>query len=324
MRCSCSLLLSRRSAAQAHPAGDPEGFAGDVRRLRRGEEGDRRGDLVGLAEAAQQGAGGHHLDGPGIHAAQQRRLDRAGGDGVHGDAVAGVLPGQCLGEGDDGALGGGIDGVGLAADPPRLRRQVDDPPVPRPLHGRQRRLGTGEDALEVHGQQSAPLVGGDVAEEHAGLINAGVDQPGVFFGDVTPDQWRRLLAVNLEGVFACTQAALPAMQRAGYGRIVNLSSEAGRIGGKANAVYSAAKGAVIAFTKALARENARYGITVNAVAPGPIETPLLRRMDPRAIEMVTASTLLRRLGEPDEVASAEASYVTGETLGVSGGMGLGG
>ncbi|HYT38101.1 MAG TPA: SDR family NAD(P)-dependent oxidoreductase [Acidimicrobiia bacterium] len=173
--------------------------------------------------------------------------------------------------------------------------------------------------------------GGDDGPFDVLVNNAGVDQPGVFFGDVTPDQWRRLLAVNLEGVFACTQAALPAMQRAGYGRIVNLSSEAGRIGGKANAVYSAAKGAVIAFTKALARENARYGITVNAVAPGPIETPLLRRMDPRAIEMVTASTLLRRLGEPDEVAaavaflaSAEASYVTGETLGVSGGMGLGG
>jgi NAD(P)-dependent dehydrogenase (short-subunit alcohol dehydrogenase family) len=160
--------------------------------------------------------------------------------------------------------------------------------------------------------------------------NAGVDQPGVFFSDVTPEQWRRLLAVNLEGVFACTQAVLPAMQAAGYGRIVNMSSEAGRMGAKANAVYAAAKGAIIAFSKSIAQENARYGITVNAVAPGPIETPLLRRMDPRAIETVTASTLVRRLGQPEEVAaavaflaSAEASYITGETLAVSGGMFLG-
>jgi NAD(P)-dependent dehydrogenase (short-subunit alcohol dehydrogenase family) len=161
--------------------------------------------------------------------------------------------------------------------------------------------------------------------------NAGIDMAGVFFGDVTPTQWRRLLAVNLEGVFACTQAALPAMQQAGWGRIVNMASEAGRMGAKGDAVYAASKGAVIAFTKSIARENARYGITVNAVAPGPIDTPLLRRMPPKAVEVVTASTLLRRLGQPDEVAAAvaflaapEASYITGEVLGVSGGMFLGG
>ena len=161
--------------------------------------------------------------------------------------------------------------------------------------------------------------------------NAGIDMAGVFFGDVTPTQWRRLLAVNLEGVFACTQAALPAMQQAGWGRIVNMASEAGRMGAKGDAVYAASKGAVIAFTKSIARENARYGITVNAVAPGPIDTPLLRRMPPKAVEVVTSSTLLRRLGQPDEVAAAvaflaapEASYLTGEVLGVSGGMFLGG
>jgi 2-hydroxycyclohexanecarboxyl-CoA dehydrogenase len=157
--------------------------------------------------------------------------------------------------------------------------------------------------------------------------NAGIDHPGVFFTDVTPEQWRRLLAVNLEGVFACTQAVLPAMQQAGWGRIVNMSSEAGRVGGKADAVYSATKGAIIAFTRSIAMENARYGITVNAVAPGPIETPLFRRLPPKAVDMVTASTLLRRLGQPEEVAAAvaflaspEASYITAEILGVSGGM----
>jgi 2-hydroxycyclohexanecarboxyl-CoA dehydrogenase len=160
--------------------------------------------------------------------------------------------------------------------------------------------------------------------------NAGIDHAGHFLGDVSPDQWRRILAVNLEGVFACTQAALPAMQQAGWGRIVNLSSEAGRMGAKADAVYAATKAGVIAFTKSIAMENARYGITVNAVAPGPIETPLLRRMPAKAVDIVTAGTLLRRLGQPDEVAAAvaflaseEASYITGETLAVSGGMYLG-
>jgi 2-hydroxycyclohexanecarboxyl-CoA dehydrogenase len=164
--------------------------------------------------------------------------------------------------------------------------------------------------------------------------NAGTDD-FAFFTDMSPERWRRLLAINLEGVFACTHAVLPGMQEAGYGRIVNIASEAGRVGSKGSAVYSAAKGGVIAFTKAIARENARYAITSNAIAPGPIDTPLLRaakqlgEIGERIIETMKGGTQMRRLGQPDEVAAAvaflaseESSYVTGETLGVSGGMGM--
>jgi 2-hydroxycyclohexanecarboxyl-CoA dehydrogenase len=164
--------------------------------------------------------------------------------------------------------------------------------------------------------------------------NAGMDEFG-FFTDTDPQMWERVLAVNLKGVFACTGAVLPGMQQAGYGRIVNIASEAGRVGSKGSAVYSAAKGGVIAFTKTIARENARFGITVNAVAPGPIDTPLLRRaaelgqVGERIIETMKGATQLRRLGQPEEVAAAvaflaseEAAYVTGETLGVSGGLGM--
>src|SRR5919106_1542482 len=138
--------------------------------------------------------------------------------------------------------------------------------------------------------------------------NAGTDQFG-FFTDTDPDVWERLLAVNLVGVFACTHAVLPGMQQAGYGRIVNIASEAGRVGSKGSAVYSAAKGGVIAFTKTIARENARYGVTANSIAPGPIETPLLMQalelgeLGNKIVETMKAGTQMRRLGEPDEVAA---------------------
>jgi 2-hydroxycyclohexanecarboxyl-CoA dehydrogenase len=164
--------------------------------------------------------------------------------------------------------------------------------------------------------------------------NAGTDEFG-FFNQTTPEMWERVLAVNLNGVLNCTHAALPAMQEAGYGRIVSISSEAGRVGSKGSAVYSAAKGGVIAFMKVIARENARFGITANSIAPGPIETPLLMgakqfgELGEKLIETMKGATQMRRLGQPDEVAAAvaflaaeEASYVTGETLGVSGGLGM--
>jgi 2-hydroxycyclohexanecarboxyl-CoA dehydrogenase len=164
--------------------------------------------------------------------------------------------------------------------------------------------------------------------------NAGTDEFG-FFTYTQPEQWQRLLALNLTGVFNCTYAALTVMQEAKYGRIVSISSEAGRVGSKGSAVYSATKGGVVAFMKAIARENARYGITANSIAPGPIETPLLMgakefgEIGEKVIETMKASTQMHRLGQPEEVAAAvaflasdDATYVTGETLGVSGGLGM--
>jgi 2-hydroxycyclohexanecarboxyl-CoA dehydrogenase len=164
--------------------------------------------------------------------------------------------------------------------------------------------------------------------------NAGTDEFG-FFPQTTPEQWQRVIAINLNGVLNCTAAALPGMQAAKYGRIVNISSEAGRVGSKGSAIYSAAKAGVIGFTKVIARENGRYGITANAIAPGPIETPLLMgakalgEMGEKLIENMKSQTQLRRLGQPDEVAAAvaflaseDATFITGETLGVSGGLGM--
>jgi len=164
--------------------------------------------------------------------------------------------------------------------------------------------------------------------------NAGYDEWG-WFGQTGEDLWDRVLAVNLRGVLAVTHALLPTMQERRRGRIVNVASEAGRAGSAGSAAYSAAKAGVIGFTKALAQESARFGITVNAVAPGPIETPLLMgarefgEIGERIIEGMVQKTVMRRLGKPEEVASAiaflasdDASYVTGQSLGVSGGLAM--
>jgi 2-hydroxycyclohexanecarboxyl-CoA dehydrogenase len=177
------------------------------------------------------------------------------------------------------------------------------------------------------------------AVEAAGTLdilvnNAGTDEFG-FFTYTTPEQWQRVIAINLGGVLNCTHAVLPAMQQAKYGRILSISSEAGRVGSKGSAVYSAAKGGIVAFMKAIARENARYGITANSIAPGPIETPLLMgarefgEIGEKVIETMKSATQMGRLGQPEEVAAAaaflvsdDATYVTGETLGVSGGLGM--
>jgi len=165
--------------------------------------------------------------------------------------------------------------------------------------------------------------------------NAGYDEFG-FFTRTEEAMWDRVLAVNLRGTIAVTHAVLLGMQERRRGRIVNVASEAGRVGSRGSAIYSAAKAGVIGFTKTLAREAARYDVTANAVAPGPIETPLLMaapealgEMGQRLVEGMVGATQLRRLGQPDEVAAAiaflasdDASYVTGETLGVSGGLGM--
>jgi 2-hydroxycyclohexanecarboxyl-CoA dehydrogenase len=173
----------------------------------------------------------------------------------------------------------------------------------------------------------------DLGPIDALINNAGYDE-WAFFTNTDPELWDRVLAVNLRGVIAVTHAVLPGMQERRRGRIVNTASEAGRVGSSGSAIYSAAKAGVIGFTKAIAIENGRYGITSNAVAPGPIETPLLMGapdamgdLGKRLVENMVGSTNLRRLGQPDEVAAAiaflasdDASYITGQALGVSGGL----
>ncbi len=160
--------------------------------------------------------------------------------------------------------------------------------------------------------------------------NAGWDELRPF---VETDEafWDRVIAINLKGALHTTSALLPGMLERGFGRIVNVASDAGRVGSSMESVYSGAKGGVIAFTKTIARESARRGVTANCVCPGPTRTPLLEQMTAeggeRLIDSLVRAVPMKRLGEPEDVAAAvsffaadRAGFVTGQTLSVSGGM----
>jgi 2-hydroxycyclohexanecarboxyl-CoA dehydrogenase len=150
------------------------------------------------------------------------------------------------------------------------------------------------------------------------------------FVDSTEETWDRVIAVNLRGVIACTRAVLDGMIERRAGAIVNISSDAGRVGSSGEVVYSGAKAGIIGFSKAVAREVARHGIRVNVVCPGPTDTPTMdatRQANPRLGEALVKAIPFRRLAQPEEIAAAvaffasdEATYVTGQTLSVSGGL----
>jgi 2-hydroxycyclohexanecarboxyl-CoA dehydrogenase len=159
--------------------------------------------------------------------------------------------------------------------------------------------------------------------------NAGTDVPAYFIDSKEAD-WDRLWAVNVKGVLHGTQRVLPGMIERKRGRVINIASDAGRVGAGGEAVYSATKGAVLAFTKALAREVARHEITVNAVCPGATDTALLAMLgefNAKLHQNLVRGIPLRRVGQPEDIAGAvaylasdAASYVTGQSLSVSGGL----
>jgi 2-hydroxycyclohexanecarboxyl-CoA dehydrogenase len=245
-------------------------------------------------------------------------------------------------EGRIALVTGGASGIGaatarrLAAEGARVAIADLDLDGARTVAGE---IGGAAVAMDVADAASV-RAGVAAAEADLGPIavlvnNAGTDR-FAFFVNTDEELWDFVLGVNLRGTIAVTHAVLDGMQRRGGGAIVNVASEAGRVGSQGSAIYSAAKGGVIAFTRAIARESARFGVRVNAVAPGPIETPLLNAAEEvlgeigaRLKQGMIDATLMRRSGTPEEVAatiaflaSEDASYLTGQTLNVSGGLSM--
>jgi 3-oxoacyl-[acyl-carrier protein] reductase len=197
--------------------------------------------------------------------------------------------------------------------------------------------------LHAGGPEGVLALGGDVAtsadvnaavartESELGPIDvlvcsAGVPGRSLRTVDVTDEEWKRVLAINADGVFFCNRAVLPGMVERGYGRIVNVASIAGKEGNPMAGAYSASKAAVIALTKAIGKDVAGTGVLVNCIAPAVIDTPILEGITEEHIGYMVERIPLGRMGEPEEVAalicwlaSDECSFSTGATYDISGG-----
>jgi len=160
----------------------------------------------------------------------------------------------------------------------------------------------------------------DILVNNAGVVGEAV------VAEMPVAEWDRVIAVNLRGPFLCTRAVLPGMLARRHGRVINVASQLGQLGGETMAHYSASKAGLIGFTKALAREVSHLGVLVNAIAPGPIETPMLAGESPQWVQRKLSQLPMRRFGLVAEVvptavflASGESTYYTGQTLGPNGG-----
>ncbi len=190
------------------------------------------------------------------------------------------------------------------------------------------------DVTDTESVRSAvKTVAAELGEVEIAVNNAGWDDFMPFL-KTTEDFWDRILDINFKGALRVSQAVVPGMVERGFGRVVNIGSDAGRVGSSLEAVYSGAKGGIIAFSKTLAREVATKGVTVNTVCPGPTDTPALRKFADasgqeadKVIGGMTRSVPMKRLADPADIAAAvaffasdAASYITGQTLSVSGGL----
>ncbi len=193
--------------------------------------------------------------------------------------------------------------------------------------------------LRAEGPEGALVLSGDVSSSadvnaavaEAGAVDilvccAGIPGQSLRTVDVPDEEWKRVLAINADGVFYCNRAVIPGMVERGYGRIVNLASIAGKEGNPMAAAYAASKAAVIALTKAIGKDLARTGVLVNCIAPAVIETPILDGITQEHIDYMVERIPMGRIGTADEVAalicwlaSDECSFSTGATYDISGG-----
>ena len=255
----------------------------------------------------------------GLGRADALTLARAGADVVIADIQVESDPGEDVAR------------YGALAQAARAQGLVFSEATAQEIQGMGRRAAAMKCDVTDRGQVEATVAR---AVEEFGAIDILVNNAGMLdhvcqIGDQAPELWERDLRVNLTGAFNCAQAVWPHMGERGWGRIVNMASVAGTLGGFGQASYSTTKAGLIGFTKTLALEGARHGITCNAIVPGIIGTEAFNFGNPEMNERMVKRVAMRRAGEPHEIAntiaflcSDLASYITGVALNVSGGIEL--
>jgi len=191
-------------------------------------------------------------------------------------------------------------------------------------------------AFDISDYAAAKAALADAGEIDVLVNNAGWDRFQNFL-DMDPSDWEQLFAINLRGPLNMQHIVVPGMVRRGRGRVINISSDAARVGSSGESVYSACKGGILSFSKTLARELARKGVTVNVVCPGPTDTPILRgfagegESGQKVMDALVRAIPMKRVGQPEDVpgvvaflASDEAAYITGQVISVSGGLTMAG
>ena len=190
--------------------------------------------------------------------------------------------------------------------------------------------------FDISDYESARRALADAGDIDILVNNAGWDRFQNFL-DTKPEEWEALIAINLRGPLNMHHLAVPQMAKRGRGRVVNISSDAARVGSSGESVYSACQGGILAFSKTLARELARKGVTVNVVCPGPTDTPILRgflgegESGQKVYDALVRAIPMKRVGQPDDIpglvaflASDDAAFITGQVISVSGGLTMAG
>jgi 2-hydroxycyclohexanecarboxyl-CoA dehydrogenase len=248
------------------------------------------------------------------------------------DGMSGQAGRVALVTGSGRGIGRGI-AVQLAADGHRVVVADINPDTAAEVAEAVRGLAV---ALDITDSAGVDEVFGEVERELGPVDvlvnNAGWDEFHPFL-ETDEEFWDRVIELNFKGCLRTCRRAVPGMVDRGYGRVVNIASDAARVGSSLEAVYSGAKGGVVAFSKTLAREVARHGVTVNSVCPGPTETPMLAEIagagqdSEKVLEAMRRAVPMRRLGRPEDIAPAVAflasegaGFITGQTLSVSGGL----